>query len=173
MFRNRASNIMVIAALPNVKKTFLSLYLSITEPVIHIDFAHKNLKERERVFKKFNMDVYSAPPDKVSAELAVKCLREVRRGTIVLDDFSFLPEVDQTRLAWEILEKPNEVKINIVSHAYNKIKRHNDAYLSVSLPTVLLPLDKRLIDFLFIRESSILMLGRTEEKWDLSGLTRG
>lgn len=165
--RNKSKPITCFVGLPHAKKTFLSLYLSTTEPVIHADFSHKDLKAKSEVYKKYNMAVYEVTSDKLSVKGIQGVLKSMKRGTLVLDDFSVLPNQDQLVLADSVLQfAGSDVKVHLVAHAYRVSSFYKRGlHLSITLPTILLPLDERLVDFVFIQREGLTMLGKTEVRW--------
>lgn len=159
---NRTSNITCITGLPNTKKTFLGILLSTIEPIIYFDFACKDIKASEVFLTQFNLDVFQVPfKEARQLSRSMDVIRELERGTIVLDDFNILHPYWQGQLADAVLQKQrNRIACNIITPA----SRYGVEQF-ISLPTSLLPLDKRLIDFVFVNKTNITMRGRTEVKW--------
>lgn len=167
---NKLNNVMAFIGMPDTKKTFFSLFFSFVEPLIYISFGYKTLGAKKDFLKGYNLNVFEVMLEKVEEPIqkVVSVINEVERGTIVFDDFSLLLPIQQSILANEMLARPKDVKFNIVAQVYAaKLTDGHFSKACVGLPTILLPLDKRLIDFLFIEQDSLKMLGRSEVKWSL------
>ena len=165
---NKSSNITCFVGLPNTKKTFFSILFSYRDPVVYADFGYKNITNLKEEFKKFNLGVWQVPPDRLNnIESVIESLAKTDRGTIVLDSFGMLPLVDQGDIAEIILNSGKSISFNLVLNAFNFKEDRKNYGLSITLPSILAPLDKRLIDLVFVSDKHLRMLGRTEVKWSI------
>lgn len=167
---NKLNNVMAVIGMPDTKKTFFSLFFNYIEPLIYISFGYKTLGAKKDFLKSYNLDVFEVVLEKVTDPISkvIEVIREVERGTIVLDDFSLLLPIQQSVLANVILARPKDVKFNMVAQVYAaRLTNGVFSKACIGLPTILLPLDRRLIDFLFVEKDNLKMLGRSEVKWSL------
>lgn len=165
---NKSSNILCITGLPNTRKTFLSILFSPAEPVVYVDFSFKNVANLADVFKSFHLDVFQVPPEELqSADRIVSVISELARGTLVLDSVGMLPTEVLGNVTEAILSHGKSVSFNIIVNAFTAWTRDRKSYLSISLPSLLLPLDRRLIDMLFVSQQELTMLGRSEVRWSI------
>lgn len=166
---NRSSPIFMVAGEPNTKKTFFGVYFAEVSPLIYVDFRLKDLSQKEGIFRERGINVMAVPPERTDIPTVMEMIYELPRGTVILDGFSSLPYSDQNNLADAVLNKMSSNYFNIIADVYSKKDGSEvDRKVSVTLPTRFVPMDKRLIDFLFVREDGLTMLGRSEVKWQWS-----
>lgn len=164
ILKNRSTKILSIVSDPNVKKAFYSMFFTSLTPVIYLDFSRKVLRDKESVFKKYNMDIYVQQPEKVNADIVISCIGELKRGTIILDDFNFMYWQDQCLVAEAMLDCGTDIRFTLGVQSYLAATKRK--FKSVVLPTVLIQ-DKRVTDFLFIRGNELTMLGKERMEYRL------
>lgn len=169
LINNRSSPILIVAGEPNVKKTFVSIAMSPIEPILYASFSPKDLSSHKDWLSRYNLEVFVIPATKINTVSIKEFIKEVNRGTLILDDFSFLPFMRQCDVVDEILAKASKnLNFTLVSHICALPDKTGHRYLSLALPTKLLPLDKYIVDWAFISPGKIRMLGYREVKCFLS-----
>lgn len=165
---NKSSNILNITGLPNTKKTFFGILFSPAEPIIYLDFAFKTLANLVETFHTFQLGVYQVPYEQLQdSNKVLALLSTLERGTIVIDGIGMMNSNLRGEAMEILMQLPKTVAINLITNSFTAWTKARKPYLSISLPTPLLPLDKRLIDMLFIKDKELIMLGRTEVKWSI------